>query len=508
MKERNTREVSGRTAFSAAWLVTSRLMTKGVDFVLLLVLARLLTPADFGLVAIGMTLIFIVEAVLELPIIQVLVRIEHLEDWHFDTAFTLGVIRGTVLALLLTILAWPFARFYGDPRLFPLIMLLSMAPAARGLLSPRLAIFARQLDYRRDFLIEVSGKVVAFVVATSLALATRSYWSIALGTVSTCVTMMMASYLLAPYRPRLSLRDWRLFASFLGWTSAAQLITAINWQCDRLLLGRFVSRPALGLFSMANDLSYLPEQALIKPILRPLMAAFSLLTHDLERLRSAYERTAASVLAIGMPIMLGLSVLAEPAVRFALGDKWAAAAPILQLLSLTLLPPLFASPLGALAMALGRTSIFLRQSLIELAVKLPIIALGAMFGGVQGVVTARLCSATIMAIVSLLFVRQLIGTPLLRQVLGAWRVLASGGVLAVILLLLRPLLAGLHGPGLGLSIVAAAVVAMICYCTTLFLLWQLAGRPAGLETLALRSLEALRGTIVRRPTRLYEADGH
>jgi len=339
-----------------------------------------------------------------------------------------------------------------------------------------------------------------------LAFATHSYWAIALGTVATPVMMMIVSYALAPYRPRLSLFDWRAFAGFLGWTSSAQFITAINWQCDRLILAHYVSRPSLGQFSMANDLSSFPQQALIKPILRPLIAAFALMAHDLDRLRHAYERSAATVLAAGMPFMIGLSTLADPAVRFALGAKWLPAVPILQILSLTLLPPLFAAPLPPLAIAMGRTGIFLRQSLVELVVKLPIIAAGAALAGIEGVVIARLCSATIMALVSLLYVRQLIGSSLARQIMAAWRVLAGGAVLAMVMLIAEPMMTALNGPMLGLAIVAAAGVGMLCYGLTMMGLWRMSGCPAGVETIVARAFDNVRRRLTSgRATKLRQA---
>ncbi len=90
--------VGSRTAGSVAWLMASRLMARGIDFITLVVLARTLSPADFGLISVAMTLIFIVEAVSELPISQSLVRLDTIGRSHLDTAFTIGLIRGGLLA--------------------------------------------------------------------------------------------------------------------------------------------------------------------------------------------------------------------------------------------------------------------------------------------------------------------------------------------------------------------------------------------------------------------------
>lgn len=247
--------ISARTGSGAAWLIGSRFATRGVDLATLAVLARLLDPAAFGLVAIAMTLLLIVEAVFELPILQALVRIEVLDRGHFDTAFTLGVIRGGVLAVTMALCAWPFALIYGDHRLAPLICVLAVAPAMRGVVSPRMAIFARQINFRRDFVIEIAGKVAALACASGVAVATHSYWAIVAGTVATPTVTAAVSFAFAPYRPRLSLVQWPAFRSFLGWSSAAQVLSAISWQFDRLILGQFVPPAALGRYALASDLA-------------------------------------------------------------------------------------------------------------------------------------------------------------------------------------------------------------------------------------------------------------
>src|ERR1700753_3741929 len=110
-----------KTILGAGWTVSSRLSGRLIDFVTILVLARTLTPADFGLTALAMTLTVIVDTVLQVPLIQALTRLENVTKSHLDTAFTLGVLRGAVLSLVVLSAAWPFAQIYNDHRLIPLV---------------------------------------------------------------------------------------------------------------------------------------------------------------------------------------------------------------------------------------------------------------------------------------------------------------------------------------------------------------------------------------------------
>ncbi len=474
--------ISSRTGSGAAWLIGSRLATRGVDLATLAILARLLDPSAFGLVAIAMTLLLIVEAVFELPILQALVRIDVLDRGHFDTAFTLGVIRGGVLAATMAACAWPFALIYGDHRLAPMICVLALAPAMRGVVSPRMAIFARQINFRRDFVIEIAGKAAALALATAVAVTTRSYWAIVAGTVATPTVTAAVSFLFAPYRPRLSLAYWPAFRSFLGWSSAAQVLSALSWQCDRLILGRFVSAASLGRYALASDLAALPDTALVVPIGRPLMAAFALLRDDGARRRQAYLKASSTIVTLGLPLCLGLSLLADPVVRLLLGGKWLAAIPLLHGLALASVPMMIVAPFAGFAMAEGRTDILFRQKLVEAGIKIPAIALAAFFAGIDGVIAVRIVTNVALAIVTMVLVRRIGEASVGDQLRGVARPFASAGAMSFVLALLAPTLEAMApGPLLAAAVAATVGAGALTYGVSGIVLWRLAGRPDCLE---------------------------
>ena len=112
-------DIAQRTAKAVGWLTLARISAKAVDFCLLIVFGRVLTPADFGLVALAMTLVVMLELIADLPVGQVLVRMQDPRPDHYDTAFTLSLIRAAALGVLYVALAWPFAWTYHDARLAP-----------------------------------------------------------------------------------------------------------------------------------------------------------------------------------------------------------------------------------------------------------------------------------------------------------------------------------------------------------------------------------------------------
>jgi O-antigen/teichoic acid export membrane protein len=485
-------KVSHQTMVGGSWMVGGRFLSRILDLLTMLALARLLRSGDFGLVAIAASIVSVVEAALELPLSQALVRLPTLKPSHYDTAFTLSLIRGSVLSLILCSISLPFARFYADSRLIPLICVLSFAPAARGLVSPRMADFARRLDFSRDFALEFGGKFAALLVSVTLALTFRTYWSIAAGTAISPISATLLSYLLAPYRPRLSLRELSSFSGFLGWITGAQVLSAVNWQSDRLLLGKLTSLSALGLFSTANDIANIPLQTVFAPILRPLLSAFALMKHDVRRLALSYQTSSTAVFTLTLPILVGESLIAGPAVRLLFGQKWSAAAPMLRWLALSLIPALFAVPFGPLVMALDRTRIFLRRNAFELCVKIPLVVIGAIKFQFFGVIFARFVSESATVFYCMLMVRRLVGVPIREQLRPLWKSVTGAIGMAVVVRLYIWHIGDISSPfSLGTAIALAVIMGAATYCGILLLLWRWTGSPQGIEAMVAEKTAAL-----------------
>ncbi len=483
-----------RAAVGSLMLIGARLVTRVFDLATMLVLARLLLPSDFGLVAIASTLVTIVEAASEIPVAQALVRLPTITAAQYHTAFTLSALRAGLIIVVLVIAAWPFALFYGDLRLVPLVCVLGIAPASRGLVSPRLAEFQKRMNFSRDIAIEIVGKIIGFGAGVGIALLTDSYWSIIVSSVIYPLSMTLISYYFAPYQPNFSLAELDLFAGFIGWMSAAQIVSALNWQFERLLLGKLETASRLGLFSTSNDLATIPMTSLFGPVLRPLLAGFSPLLHDRDRLRRAYQTASSAVLLLGLPLMAAESVLAEPIVLLLLGERWRGAIPLLRLLSLSLMPGLLALPTVPLIMAFGRTKLLFSRNFVEFCVKLPLVLLGTVQFGITGIIWARIISETITAVYCARLVKQLIGLAMFDQLSKCWRPLLSTLIMVVSLVFALQAIPSQHSPlGLGLLIATLSGVGGLTYFGALAALWIVAGRPAGPEAIAV--------SLLRRRTR-------
>ncbi|MDP3740460.1 MAG: lipopolysaccharide biosynthesis protein [Hyphomonadaceae bacterium] len=433
-----------KTLLGAGWSVSTRLANRLIDFVTLLILARALSPADFGLTALAMTVIAVVETVFEIALIQALTRLPHVDKSHLDTAFTLGLLRGLVFAVVVLVAAWPFASVYKDDRLVLLIAVLAIGPIARGLVSPGIVKFIRQLSFREIFVTQVLAKIIAAVLAFTILYLGGGYWAIAANSIATAVAATVFSYMVAPYRPAFSLSHLPEFLGFIGWFSFAQLISALNWQFDRILLGNFVSKSDFGRYTMAADLAALPTQSLIGPAMQPVMAAFAKIADDADRLRNAFLKASRFTMMLAMPACIFMALTADYLIEILLDAEWKESAAYLQWLALTVLLNAYFQPLYSLALAVNQPRAIFRLNAIDLLFRLILVPLGLYYYSVWGVIAARGVVSVIMFVASAIYARNLVGISVSTQLRNLWESAAACVAMALSVLLLRHHLDSLH----------------------------------------------------------------
>ncbi|PDT14494.1 lipopolysaccharide biosynthesis protein [Rhizobium sp. J15] len=488
--------VSQRTATASIWTVSGKFLARLLDFVSLLILARLLSPADFGLVAIATSVLVIVETVLDLPLTQALMRQPSPSDKMFATAFTLSLLRGTAISLLMIIISWPMAVIYDDSRLFALVAVLSIAPAMRSMISPRMVLFMQRFDFKREFALDLITKGSTLLFGVGVAVTTGSYWGLAAGAVAGPTAAMITSYIFAPMRPAFSLSEWKHFQDMISWNTVSQVLNSINWQLDRLLLPRFTGLSTFGAFSVADNIAGIPYQTFVGPLLRPLMAAFSTV-EDRRNLVTAYLKATNAISFVAAPVLIALAMLAEPTVRVLVGEKWLSAAPILQWLCLVSLLGLPTNIMPALAMALDNTRSLALRMFAEFAVRVPVAILGIAYFQVAGALGARIVAVLVAYAASLVITRRLIGASFVAQLSSFCRPLAASLPMIVFLLWVQPMLSAMPvGFNLiaGLALCGGAAVGI--FWAFALLLWQIVGRPDGIETIVVQRLTPRRNGVL------------
>ncbi|MBO9196856.1 lipopolysaccharide biosynthesis protein [Rhizobium sp. 16-449-1b] len=426
----------------AGWLVLSRFVGRIIDFFTLLVLARLLAPSDFGVAALATSLVVVVDMILEVPVTQALVRLRSIDKSHLDTGFTLGCLRSIVVAVVVFAVAWPFSLLHNDKVLLHLVSVLAIGPIAKGLTSPAMVHFSRALRFRPAFILELSGKIGACVVVALVVMAGGTYWAIVSNFSTAAVISTALSYVLAPYRPRFSLSQRADFVGFIRWFSAAQVLAAFNWQSDRFLLGGLGDKTSLGRYAVANDISVIPSQSIIGPAMQPVMAAFSQVAQDPERMKLAFLKAARFVMLISIPVCFGISLTADLVADILLGPQWKSAAPLLSVLAISVAPFPYFQTLHSASMALDRPVVIFKLNAIELCFKIPLLPAGFYLGSAYGVSISRLTIALILFVFYLIYASRLLSLGIIVQLKNIWKILTAGVVMAVCVLLLRSQLTG------------------------------------------------------------------
>ena len=477
-------KLSGRIARGSAWITLSRALVNLLGFVSTIVLARLLVPADFGLIALGTTMLAIVNAMTSFSLNQALIQHKSPTDDHFHSAWTLSAARGLLIATAFSLAAVPLARFYDDPRLANVIYALSFSIFMSGLANPRRIILQKKLIFWQDFVLNVSQKLVGAIVGITIALIYQSYWALIASVVAAQAANVLISYCVLPFRPRITLRHVGELWSFSVWLTLSQAVNTLNWRFDQLLIGKFLGRSELGYYTVGDNLASLPTREATIPLTQTLFPAFATLAGDASRLRDAYQRAQSLVTAIALPVGVIVTLVAEPLVRITMGEKWLPAVTVIEMLAAVFAIQMIGSLVQPLGMALGKTrTLFLRDTQIFLF-RVPTILIGMYFGGLHGVLIARIVTGTSGIFLNMMLVRQFIDVSIARQLLANVRAIVSVLCMTAGAIALRAFVFpfATTGAGLLLEIGATVMLAALLYGAVSLSIWALGGRPKGPET--------------------------
>jgi O-antigen/teichoic acid export membrane protein len=260
-------------AKGAAWLMGFKLLDKSIGLISTLVLVRVLTPSDFGLVAMAMAVVALLELMGAFGFDSALIQRQDTARSHFDTAWTFNVVFGVAIALLLVVMAVPAAAFYREPRLELMLPVLAIGAVVGGFENIGTVAFRKELNFRMEFIYLLIKRVAVFVVVVTLALTLRSFWALIFATIAGKVMAVGISYLLHPYRPRFSLAARGELFQFSKWLFISNLIQFLHSRSTDFILGRTVGSYGLGVYNLAAEISAMPSTELIAPLNRAVYPA-------------------------------------------------------------------------------------------------------------------------------------------------------------------------------------------------------------------------------------------
>ena len=326
--------LAARVFTAGAWAFALRIAMRVLILVRTVILARLLVPEDFGLMAIATLAILLLDRVTKPGFDSALVQRKGDIRGYMDTAWTVQLARAALMALILVVAAPSIAAFFGAPEAEQIIRVLSIAVLARGLASIGVVEFWRELRFDRYFWLEMSDKIADVLVSIGAAIVLRNVWALVLGVMAGAIVKTITSYVLHPYRPRIHFgrsESAELFG-FGKWMWASNILTYTVTSLDDILVGRMLGVTQLGWYRMAYNFSQavVTEFAIITS--QVAFPTYSTLQTQRERLSAAYLGTLHFVAFLAFPVAIGTLLLATDLTVGLLGPGWAPMIPALRLL--------------------------------------------------------------------------------------------------------------------------------------------------------------------------------
>jgi lipopolysaccharide exporter len=505
MTDTHGQTILARTARGANWMIAWRLVNRVLGLVSMLVLLRLLAPEDFGLITLAFSFSQALETFTTLGVEAQIIRSRNADRDLYDTGFTFNALRAALLAGIVALGSGPVAGWFGEPRLGPLLLAIAAYGLLKGLGSIRTVAFQRDLAFHKVFILQMVPRIVQIVANIVFALLLRSYWAIIIGTFAAGISGLVLGYVMAPYRPRLTVVAWRELLGVSVWTWLINVAVVLRDRTEMAIIGRSFGTVAAGLYAIAGELAALPITELVSPIAQVAMPGFAagLREQGVSQAGVAFLRVTALAVLLAVPLGVGTSLISGPFISLVGGQRWTDAAPLMALVAIAAIPVAPGLIGSALLTAQARLKMLCAITTVAAVLRAGLAIGVTRHYGLIGIATGM---SVLVLLENLALVRaagHASGVTLRRIMAASWRPVVAA--VAMVLTLKGAGLAWLPPPPAALeaatALISVGALGAAAFTAALTGLWLIAGRPQGAETDALmmgrRSLAGI-ATKLRR----------
>ena len=358
--------LSRKVSRGTVWVTLGMIISRTLNIGSAIILTRLLIPDDFGLLAIVMAIIAFSDSATQTGFESALIqKQDKLEDF-LNTAWTFELARYLFLFFIIFLAAPLLASFFREPRAVAILRVISLSLVFQGLRNIGVIYFRKNLDFQKQFILEIVPTIAYISVVIPLAFSLRSVWALVWASLAINITTCCISYVMHPYRPHLDFskkRAGNLF-TFGKWVLGSSIIGMINNQGMTMFVGKFLGIPVLGFFNRAGVFSTAIFQQVSGIIWKVGYPAFSQLQDNPEKFKQAYLKTLQLLTFVGIPLAGGLFVLSSDFVHLFLTDKWLPIVPVMQILCLLAILDFINTPANIAFPALGRPALGTKISML------------------------------------------------------------------------------------------------------------------------------------------------
>lgn len=380
-------DVGERTVKSGIWVGLINVSDRVLQLVMVVVLARLLGPAAFGLMGVALLALSALQRFTQVGFEDALVqRAEANVDALLDTAWTIQIVRGLAVAAVAVLAAPLLGALFDEPAAVDLVRVVALAPAVLAFRNPGMVYLRKDLAFHRQFVYTASGTLTRVVVSIGWALVSPTVWALAAGFIASNVVMLVASYVVHDYRPRLGFdRDHaRDLFGYGKWILGSEVVAFLYGEGDDAFVGAFLGVASLGIYQVAYRLSNAPATEVAHLISRVMFPAYSKVQGDPRRLRAGFLTTVQLTTFVSVPVGVGL-IAVTPQFVAVLGAEWAPMVLPMQVLTLYGILRSCRSPTTPLFKSVGRPDLLAKLQFGKLVVLAALIYPAATWAGLTGV---------------------------------------------------------------------------------------------------------------------------
>ena len=418
-------EFRSKTVQGIGWSLSSQVVNQAIAMIAVVVLARLLSPREFGLLAMVTVVTVFAELFCDMGFSAALIQKQDITQEHLSSVFWFNLGVGVSLTAIFVGAARLLADFYGEPVLAPLTMILSANFLIGSLSIVQRTTLVKSMEFRRLAIVDIVATGLSGSIAVAMAFSGAGVWSLVGQAIVRSGTSTVLLWVLGGWRPSLIFR-WRDAGELLSFSLNVFGNKILNYwvrNLDYLLIGRYIGTQPLGAYRNSYQIMLFPLISVSGVISRVMFPALSMIQNDIQRVRGAFLRSTRAIALVTFPMMTGLFVTVEPFVMTVLGPKWVQMIPILRVFCLVGLMQSIGTLNANLFLSQGRADLQFRLGLALKASSMLGIIIGLRWG-VLGVAVGYSITSVMSSYPGFYFAGKLVGLTYWRL----WRELS--GVLA------------------------------------------------------------------------------
>lgn len=473
------RSLKTKAVAGVRWSAASQFGRQGMGIVSTAILARLLSPTDYGLMGMAMVVTGFIGIFRDFGSSPALVQRQELDATLLSTVFWANIAFSLVTGCTIIAISPLAARFFHEPRVA--LLLCAVAPTFffNSLSIVQQALLQRGLEFKSLANIELVASLLSYVVAVLVAWLDGGVWSLVAQAYAFLICLAVLLWQGAAWRPTLTF-SWPALHSVRRYSVNMVGYSVFNYwarNAGNILIGRFLGSGALGFYSMAGRLVQYPTMATSGLVGRVLFPLLSKMQDDRERLGRAYFRTVSLIAVVTFPLLLGIFAVASPLVHGLLSAKWTPMIAPLMVLALVGANQSLATMTGSIYQSTGHTGLMFRVGIVNGLLYVLGIALG-LRGGILGVAIGYAVADALATVIDYFFAFRLIGQPMNAVFSAAWRSLFCSVVMVVPLMLASAWLAAFAGPLaalailMGMGVFVYSAISWVVNRTCLLDLWR------------------------------------